>query len=93
MTKDTLDKEYSMLPTFVGKNILSLREAALYLDLSESSIYKLTSESKISFSKPNGGKLYFKKADLDNWMLQNESKSIDALGEIILNNLKVRKDV
>lgn len=93
MTKETLDKEYSMLPTFVGKNILSLREAALYLDLSESSIYKLTSESKISFSKPNGGKLYFKKTDLDNWMLQNESKSIDALGEIILNNLKVRKDV
>ncbi|MDN4013458.1 helix-turn-helix domain-containing protein [Chryseobacterium gambrini] len=87
------DKGNLILPDYVAKDILSSKEAAQYLDLSESSLYKLTSESKITFHKPNGGKLYFKKSDLDNWMLQNESKSIDALGEIMLNNLKVRKDV
>lgn len=83
-----LKEEYPTLPTFVGKDILSFKEATQYLDLSESSLYKLTSESKISFSKPNGGKLYFKKSDLDNWMLQNENKSVDALEEVLFKNLK-----
>lgn len=65
-----------IMPFFLTKDILSFKEAAQYLDLSESSLYKLTSDSKITFHKPNGGKLYFKKSDLDKWMLQNESKSV-----------------
>ncbi len=75
MEKNKLNK-YPMLPAFVGKDILSFKEASHYLDLSESSLYKLTSDLKITFHKPNGGKLYFKKSDLDKWMLQNESKSV-----------------
>lgn len=68
-----------ILPFFLSKEILSFKEASKYLDLSESSLYKLTSDSKITFYKPNGGKLYFRKTDLDNWMLQNESKSFNDL--------------
>lgn len=79
-----LKEEYPMLPTFVGKDILSFQEAIQYLDLSESSLYKLTSDSKITFYKPNGGKLYFKKLDLDYWMLQNEIKSVEKLENEIL---------
>lgn len=92
MAKDKLN-EYPMLPAFIGKDILSFKEAAQYLDLSESSLYKLTSDSRITFHKPNGGKLYFKKSDLDKWMLQNESKSVDILDEMLFNNLKLTKDV
>ena len=84
-----LKEEYPTLPTFVGKDILSFKEATKYLDLSESSLYKLTSELKISFSKPNGGKLYFEKADLDNWMIQNKSKSVvEVENEILEKSIK-----
>lgn len=76
------------LPNFVGKDILSFQEAIQYLDLSESTLYKLTSDSKITFFKPNGGKLYFKKSDLDNWMLQNENKSIGVLEYELLSKIK-----
>lgn len=79
--------EYPVFPPFVGKDILSFKEAAQYLDLSESSLYKLTSESKITFHKPNGGKLYFKKCDLDNWMLQNENKSVQDTEFVILKDV------
>ena len=71
------------MPSLLSKEILSFKEAAQYLDLSESSLYKLTSNSKITFFKPNGGKLYFKKIDLDKWMLQNESKSVEVIEELI----------
>ena len=38
---------------------LTLKEAAEFLDLSQSHLYKLTSERKIPHFKPNGKKIYF----------------------------------
>lgn len=70
------------------KEILSFREAIVYLDVSESLLYKLKFNRAITFYKPNGGKLYFKKSDLDDWMTQNESKSTRVLEEEINNHLK-----
>lgn len=70
------------------KGILSFKEALLYLDISKQTLYQLTSKKKIKFTKPNGGKIYFKKEDLDNWMLQNESNSARVLEDKILNHLK-----
>jgi excisionase family DNA binding protein len=74
------------------KGILSFKEALIYLDVSESLLYKLTSNRVITFYKPNGGKLYFKKSDLDNWMTQNELKSTRVLEEEINNHLKYSRD-
>lgn len=70
------------------KEILSFKEALLYLDVSKQTLYQLTSKKKIKFTKPNGGKIYFRKEELDNWMLQNESDSARVLEDNILNHLK-----
>lgn len=70
------------------KEILSFKEALVYLDVSSSFLYKLTSKNEIPFTKPNGGKIYFKKEDLNNWMLKNTSKSNDVLENEIDNYLK-----
>ncbi|RMZ60367.1 DNA-binding protein [Chryseobacterium nematophagum] len=73
---------------YVEKEILSFNEAREYLDVSKSLLYKLTLQRGISYFKPNGGKVYFKKQDLDSWMLQNEAKSKEHLEKELLNNLK-----
>ncbi|WP_452219972.1 helix-turn-helix domain-containing protein [Lacinutrix salivirga] len=70
------------------KEILSFKEALIYLDVSESFLYKLTHKKAIEFTKPNGGKIYFRKSDLDNWMLQSISESKRVLEEDIFNHLK-----
>lgn len=70
------------------KEILSFKEALIYLDVSESFLYKLTHKKSIEFTKPNGGKIYFKKSDLDSWMLQSQSPSARVLEEDIFNHLK-----
>ena len=49
---------------------LTLREAASYVDLSPHYMYKLTSNRKIAHYK-TGKRLYFLKADLDAYLLQN----------------------
>ncbi|WP_372474137.1 helix-turn-helix domain-containing protein [Capnocytophaga sp. ARDL2] len=75
MKKKEFEKMDAQTFLITTKQILSFREALVYLDISESSLYKLTSNREITFTKPNNGKIYFKRTDLDNWMLSNEHKS------------------
>ncbi|AZA82134.1 DNA-binding protein [Chryseobacterium lactis] len=72
----------------IEKKILSFKEAVLFMDVSKSLLYKLTSEGRINFFKPNNGKVYFRKEDLENWMMQNEVKSITSLEESIIDKMR-----
>ena len=51
---------------------LNLVEAAKYLSISQSHLYKLTSQRKIPSHKPNGKYLYFFKEELDEWIVSSE---------------------
>lgn len=59
--------------TIQEKEILTFKECCAFLDLSESFMYKLTSDKMIPFFKPNNKKLYFRKEDLLRWMQTNRS--------------------
>lgn len=56
----------------IKKDVLSLKEACEYLSISESHMYKYTMNNSIICFRPNGKKIYFKRSDLDNWMLTNK---------------------
>lgn len=58
------------------KKILTLDEAAEYLSIEKSYMYKLTSARKIPHSKPNGKTIYFDKEKLDAWALSRPVKTI-----------------
>ena len=47
------------------KDVLNFTETAIYLEVSHSHLYKLTSNGVIPCYKPNGKKLYFKRSELD----------------------------
>ena len=70
-----LDAIESLLLKGQTEKPLTLEEAARYLDLSTSTLYKMTSSSKICFYKPNGKRIYFDKSDLDAWILRNPVKT------------------
>jgi excisionase family DNA binding protein len=61
---------------FLVKSILSFDEASLFLNLSKSYLYKLTSTGQIPHYKPKGKMLYFEKAELENWLRQNPVKTV-----------------
>ncbi len=63
------------------KDVLNLIEASLYLDLSQSHLYKLTSTGAIPCYKPNGKKVYFNRAELDTWLLRNRQNTIAEIAE------------
>lgn len=61
---------------------LDLAEAAAYLNHSKSHVYHLTSGGHIPYYKPNGKKIYFKKADLDAYLLRNRHAGTAELEEL-----------
>ena len=62
-----LNKELAAL----NKETLNLKEAARYLNVSCSHLYKLTYTKEIPHYKPRGKQIYFEKRELDKWLLQN----------------------
>ena len=53
---------------FEAKDVLTVEEAAKFLGLSKSFVYKMTHEGSLPFYKPNGKVCYFEKAALLEWM-------------------------
>ena len=80
-------KELNIL---INKHFLSFKEALKYLNVSDSFLYKMTSARKITFFKPSGKLIYFKKEDLDKWLLQNKIKSVEETEQDLNNQLKNR---
>jgi len=63
------------------KDIMTLEEASIYVGLSKSAMYKKTSLNLIPFYKPNGKIIYFKRDDLDQWMLTNRQSTVNEIKE------------
>ncbi|MDV7187620.1 helix-turn-helix domain-containing protein [Lutibacter sp. TH_r2] len=69
--------------------IMSLKQLCEYYDFTKSHIYKLTSNREIPFYK-NGKRLYFKKDEIDQWILENRVKTVKDI-EQEANNYLMRK--
>lgn len=57
------------------KSILNVEELSDYTGFKKSYIYKLVHENLIPYSKPNGKILFFERKKIDEWLLNNPSKS------------------
>jgi excisionase family DNA binding protein len=65
--------------SLLKKEVLNFNEAAKYLDISNSHLYKLTSQKKIPHFCPQGKKLYFNRVEIDLWLQQNRQSSSDEI--------------
>lgn len=53
------------------KEVLTLDECSTFTGYSKNHLYRLTSQRAIPFYKPMGGTIYFKKQEIEEWLLQN----------------------
>lgn len=81
------NKYYTLLEEIVSnleanrfrKQIMTIGELASYLGLSKSYLYKLCSQKKIPHYKPFGKVLYFKRSEIETWVLSYPVPTIDKL--------------
>ena len=76
---EKLSKIESLYRSQPIKEILNFVEACTFLSYSKSYLYKLTHSRQIPHFKPNKKKLYFKRSDLEGWLLRNRVKTADEI--------------
>ena len=71
--KEQLDRIEAGL--LAQKTVLNFDDFCRYVGISKSYGYKLTSGRSVPHSCPNGKTLFFEKAQVDSWLLQNPVKT------------------
>ncbi len=63
------------------KEVLTTDEAAKYLGVSKSYLYKLTMQQKIPHYKPLGKMCYFNRVELEQWLQSNRIATEDEISQ------------
>lgn len=63
------------------KEVLTTDEAARYLGVSKSYLYKLTMQQKIPHYKPLGKMCYFNRQELEQWIQSNRIATVDEISQ------------
>jgi excisionase family DNA binding protein len=61
------------------KNVLTFNEAAVFIGISKSHLYKLTMANSLPFYRPRGKMIYMDRVELENWLLQNRITPADEI--------------
>ena len=66
---------------YAAKEVLNLEEAATFLGIAKSTLYKMTHENHLPYFKPSGKLIFFEKKALLDWVRGAKSKSVDEIKE------------
>ncbi len=66
---------------YAAKEILNLNEAATFLGITRSCLYKMTHTQAIPFYKPNNKMVFFEKVELLKWLRRNPIASKEQISE------------
>ena len=66
---------------FCTKEVLTSDEAARYMGISKSYLYKLTMRQEIPHYKPMGKMVYFNRMELENWLQGNRIATNDEISQ------------
>lgn len=74
-----------------SKDVLTTSEAAQYLGIGKAYLYKLTSANRIPFYRPEGKMIFFKRTDLESFLLRNRVSSSEELQDKAISFVTNRK--
>lgn len=66
---------------YAAKEVLNLEEAATFLGIAKSTLYKMTHLDQIPYFKPSGKLIFFEKKTLIEWVHKAKSKSVEEIQE------------
>ena len=64
-----------------GKEVLTVEEAAKFMGMARSTLYKMTCDQSIPFYRPNGKMIFFEKADILSWIRRNRVYTQEEIDE------------
>lgn len=70
------------------KEFLNVDEASLYLGIKKSTLYKFTHTRKIPYFCPEGKLIFFRRTDLNEFLLRNRQQTADEIKRETVNHLR-----
>ena len=67
------------------KAVLTVGEAARYMGIAKSTLYKMMMRREIPYSKPNGKVCFFDRLELEAWLMSNRQSTIDEISDKALS--------
>lgn len=67
--------------TSCTKEVLTSKEAAQYMGISLSCLYKLTMNRQVPHYKPTGKMVYFNRLELEQWLLSSRISTTAEIGQ------------
>ena len=64
-----------------AKEVLTVEEAARFMGMARSTLYKMTCDQSIPFYRPNGKMIYFEKSAILSWIRKNRVYSTEEINE------------
>lgn len=84
MNKEALQQVADLITAntvFTTKEVLTSDEAARYMGISKSYLYKLTMRQQIPHSKPMGKMCYFNRLEVEEWLQSNKVATADQIAQ------------
>lgn len=85
-------KSLILINNVLSKTVFDIQEASIFTGYTVSTLYTYCHHGYIPYYKPRGKKLFFKKEELTEWLLQNKHKSNYELDIEADNYLFVQND-
>lgn len=78
MEKTTIEQRLDRIEQLLvaQKEVLTVDDVAQILGTTKNNIYRMTHERTIPFYKPQNGKIYFKRTEIEQWQLRNRKASV-----------------
>lgn len=74
-----------------SKTILNIDECAAYTGYSKDTIYRHTSQRTIPFYKPMNGAIYFRRSEIDDWLLRNRMATKQEISSMAATHIATRR--
>ncbi|MCU7548168.1 helix-turn-helix domain-containing protein [Chitinophagaceae bacterium LB-8] len=91
-----MDEIFKRLDEIVGliknqsiylKEVMTFSEACLYCNFPNAHMYRLVSQGGIPHYKPNGKMIFFRRTELDTWLLRKRNFTKDELKQVVTSFL------
>lgn len=66
---------------YSNKEVLTAKEAAAYMGVTLSCLYRWTMERVVPHYKPNGKMCYFNRLELEQWLMSNRVETNDEINQ------------
>jgi len=74
----------------VDRDFLNSTEAAFYLHMSLNQLYKLNSAGAIPYYKPRGGRVYYQRSELQDWILKGRRATVRDINSAAIKSLTIK---